>query len=95
MAAAVTLALGGYGPSETIGRLRTGDLPPGRAADEQSTHRPAAAAPSPIKHIVFILEENRSFDNVFGRFPGADGATTAKLSVGGRDMTTPLVPEPY
>ena len=94
MATAVTLALGGCGPSDALG-LRTGDLPPGRAADQQSTRRPAGVAPSPIKHIVFMLEENRSFDNVFGRFPGADGATTAKLSVGGRDMTTPLVPEPY
>jgi phospholipase C len=30
----------------------------------------------PIKHVVFLILENRSFDNVFGRFPGADGATT-------------------
>jgi phospholipase C len=30
----------------------------------------------PIKHVVFLLKENRSFDNLFGRFPGADGATT-------------------
>lgn len=28
----------------------------------------------PIKHVVFVILENRSFDNVFGRFPGADGA---------------------
>jgi phospholipase C len=31
---------------------------------------------SPIKHVVFLIKENRSFDNLFGRFPGADGATT-------------------
>jgi phospholipase C len=29
-----------------------------------------------IKHIVFIVKENRTFDNYFGTFPGADGATT-------------------
>lgn len=29
----------------------------------------------PIKHVVFLIKENRSFDNYFGRFPGADGAT--------------------
>ncbi len=29
----------------------------------------------PIKHVVFIMQENRSFDNLFGRFPGANGAT--------------------
>ena len=27
----------------------------------------------PIKHVVYLMLENRSFDNLFGRFPGADG----------------------
>ncbi len=35
-----------------------------------------AAARSKIDHIVFLIKENRTFDNLFGRFPGADGATT-------------------
>jgi phospholipase C len=35
-----------------------------------------------IKHIVFIVKENRTFDNYFGTFPGANGATTGKLSSG-------------
>src|SRR5215467_9543873 len=35
-----------------------------------------------IKHIVFIVKENRTFDNYFGTFPGADGATTGRLSTG-------------
>ena len=30
---------------------------------------------SPITHIVFLIKENRSFDNIFGLFPGADGAS--------------------
>jgi phospholipase C len=29
----------------------------------------------PIKHVILIIKENHSFDNVFGRFPGADGTT--------------------
>ncbi len=29
----------------------------------------------PIKHVVFIIKENRTFDNLFGLFPGANGAT--------------------
>ncbi len=37
---------------------------------------------SQIQHIVFIIKENRSFDSVFGTFPGAWGATTAKISTG-------------
>jgi phospholipase C len=33
----------------------------------------AAAASAPIKHVVVIMEENHSFDNYFGTFPGANG----------------------
>jgi phospholipase C len=32
-------------------------------------------ARSHIKHIVFLIKENRTYDNLFGRFPGGDGAT--------------------
>src|SRR5580692_5259153 len=35
-----------------------------------------------IKHIVFIVKENRTFDNYFGTFPGANGATKGTLSNG-------------
>lgn len=35
-----------------------------------------------IKHFVFIIKENRTFDHYFGTFPGADGATGGKLSTG-------------
>ncbi|HZU22626.1 MAG TPA: alkaline phosphatase family protein [Terriglobales bacterium] len=35
-----------------------------------------------IQHVVFIVKENRSYDTYFGTFPGADGATTGKLSTG-------------
>lgn len=37
---------------------------------------------SDIQHIVFIIKENRSFDQMFGTFPGAAGATTGTLSTG-------------
>ncbi|HEV2425253.1 MAG TPA: alkaline phosphatase family protein [Terriglobia bacterium] len=37
---------------------------------------------SAIQHIVFIIKENRSFDQMFGTFPGANGATTATISTG-------------
>ena len=36
----------------------------------------------PIKHIIIIDKENRSFDTMFGQFPGADGTTHAQLSSG-------------
>ncbi len=30
---------------------------------------------TPIEHVVFIVKENRTFDNYFATYPGADGAT--------------------
>jgi phospholipase C len=36
----------------------------------------SSAQTIPIQHIVIIIKENRSFDHLFGRFPGANGATT-------------------
>jgi len=30
-------------------------------------------SPHPIRHVVIIVKENHSFDNYFGKFPGADG----------------------
>jgi phospholipase C len=47
------------------------------------------AARSRIQHVVFLIKENRTFDNYFGRYPGADGATTGKLKNG---KTVPLKP---
>jgi len=36
------------------------------------------AAKTPIKHIVIIVRENHSFDNLFGRYAGADGTAYAQ-----------------
>lgn len=33
---------------------------------------------SRIQHVVFLIKENHSFDNLFARFPGADGTTVAR-----------------
>jgi phospholipase C len=52
-----------------------------------ASHAAVAVQPIPvgitkIKHIIIIDKENRSFDEIFGRFPGADGATTGPLPDG-------------
>jgi|HubBroStandDraft_1064217.scaffolds.fasta_scaffold00404_11 phospholipase C len=44
-----------------------------------------------IQHIVFFVKENRSFDDYFGKFPGAAGATTGVTSTG---QVVPLLPDP-
>ncbi len=46
-----------------------------------STGTPTSPA-DPIQHIVILTKENRTFDNYFGRFPGADGTTVGRLSTG-------------
>jgi phospholipase C len=43
-----------------------------------------------IKHIVVIMQENRSFDQYFGTYPGADGIP----GVAGNPGTEPCVPDP-
>lgn len=42
----------------------------------------APGAFNKIQHIVYIIKENHSFDSMFGRFPGANGATMGKTSTG-------------
>lgn len=53
----------------------------------------ACSAPGPglIQHTVILFQENHTFDNYFGTFPGADGATTGLTSTG---QTVPLTPLP-
>jgi len=51
-------------------------------APAQKTARPAADLSS-INHFIFIVKENRSFDNLFGLFePPPYGATTGVISTG-------------
>jgi len=48
-----------------------------------------------IEHIIFLVKENHSFDNYFGRLAGVDGATTARTTVGVvplRTMTDRVTP---
>ncbi len=63
-----------------------------RTPGEQPSAGPAAPpagetgvqARGHIKHVIFLVKENRSFDNYFGRYPGADGTTTGKYLEHGR-----------
>ena len=45
-------------------------------------HRERRKGMDKIKHVVFLIKENRTFDNYFGTYPGANGATSGKLSTG-------------
>jgi phospholipase C len=63
----------------------------GRIAPASQAAPSAAQGLAKIDHFIFIIKENHSFDNYFGRFPGADGATTGRLSSG---ATVPLAEAP-
>ena len=43
-----------------------------------------------IRHIVIIMQENRSFDSYFGTYPGADGIP----GLAGNPGTVPCIPDP-
>ncbi len=43
--------------------------------------------PTKIEHVIVIVKENHTFDNYFGQFPGADGATTVRIN--GRVQSPP------
>jgi hypothetical protein len=43
-----------------------------------------------IKHVVMIMQENRSFDHYFGTYPGADGIP----GLAGNPGTVPCAPDP-
>jgi phospholipase C len=43
---------------------------------------PGDSSSSKIQHVVLVIQENRSFDDFFATFPGADGTTTGKTSNG-------------
>ncbi len=54
-----------------------GSVPPPGSPVSPPTSRPAS-----IRHVVIIIQENRSFDTLFNGFPGANTAQTGRLSTG-------------
>jgi phospholipase C len=65
---AIASCAGNPGGGATSGAIRGGLVP--------ASHRGNAGA---ITHVIVMVQENRSFDNLFATFPGADGATTGRL----------------
>ena len=50
-----------------------------------------------IRHVIIIMQENRSFDSYFGTFPGADGLPTkdGAFTVCNPDLRTGQCMSPY
>jgi phospholipase C len=53
-------------------------------------HRPSTGGIHTIKHVVIVMQENHSFDNYFGTFPGADGIP----GLAGHPGKVPCIPDP-
>ena len=61
------------------------------AQPSRSGHEPS----TPIEHFIFLMQENHSFDNYFGTYPGADGLpkdTCVPISPGDRAPRRKLAP---
>jgi phospholipase C len=60
---------------------RAGNRTPGRQGGGKKVDDDAGRivpGKNPIKHVVFLVKENRSFDHYFGRYPGVDGVTEGR-----------------
>lgn len=74
LACAVVAALAGCGGGTSASpALPAGGSPP-----------PVKSVVTPLKHIVVIVQENRSFDNFFAGYPGADAPTFGYTHTGAK-----------
>jgi len=68
------VALGALAVSGCAG---SASLPKG--VTEPAVRSAAASSPSPIQHVVVAIQENRTFNDFFATYPGADGTTTGAV----------------
>jgi len=52
---------------------------PSVPAAQQGMSRKSSSPSSPIKHVVIVVQENRTFNDFFATFPNADGTTTGNV----------------
>jgi len=64
--------------AEDTARVKANTFREAVVADDPKSPVPAAVGlrKSPIKYIVYVTKENRTFDDVFGQFPGVNGDPT-------------------
>jgi phospholipase C len=53
-------------------------IPMAATASSETATMQTHAATSPITHVIIMVQENRSYDNLFATFPGGDGARYGK-----------------
>jgi phospholipase C len=68
-AAVAAIAISSHDPGRSVAAPEH-TTPARRVDPQQGIHK--------IKHIIVVMQENRSFDSYFGTFPGADGLPRSK-----------------
>ncbi len=72
----------GTTPNGTTPNGTTGNssviLSEGRSPKSKDARKHSAS--SPIQHVVLVIQENRTFNNFFATYPGADGSTTGEVA---------------
>jgi phospholipase C len=88
---------GGSGPSGGQGTSGSSTQASTTGSTGSSTTTTTTITPPPglegihkIRHVVIIMQENRSFDSYFGTYPGADGIP----GLAGNPGSVPCVPDP-
>ncbi len=86
VAAAMLVACGGSQPPiGAPGAMPQSAVPTTARTNLQDFRHDKPAGPqSPIQHVIVIVQESRSFDNLFAGYPGADAPTTGLTSSGKR-----------
>jgi phospholipase C len=79
--AALTLVSCSAGPTTPQG---------GTAGSKDASQRPRKGSAGFITHIVIVVQENRSFDDLFATYPGADGTTQGSMKTTSGDINVPL-----
>ena len=73
-----------------LGALALPAAAPAKRHRHHHRHLGVLAGIHKIKHVVIIMQENRSFDSYFGTYPGADGIP----GLAGHPGTVPCIPDP-
>ncbi|MGZ4130897.1 MAG: alkaline phosphatase family protein [Actinomycetota bacterium] len=63
----------GSSPAHPSGQSRTPSATTVPSSPQAAVMSKLDAAKTHLKHLIFIVQENRSFDHYFGTYPGADG----------------------
>jgi len=66
--------------------------PPGATPTPAPTPNATLLGAGKIRHVIIVIMENRTFDNLFNGYPGADSVASGQTHLG---LTVPLRPTPF